>query len=132
MLSCRCRHEGAPRPRFERPSCTSSSCLRAAVSTMCMQAGRRKSNRMPMRYGDRIQIMETGDRGQILDRDCAVSGAVGDSPQRLSAVMPIPARVHFCWIGPQLSWAYAFAVLSAAAQAGMDEAVLHHTDELEE
>src|SRR5258708_7149015 len=76
--------------------------------------------------------METGDRGQIHDRDCAVSGAVGDSLQRPSAVMPIPARVHFCWIGPQLSWAYAFAVLSAAAQAGMDEVVLHHTDELEE
>src|SRR5580692_8656890 len=46
--------------------------------------------------------------------------------------MSIPARVHFCWIGPQLSWAYAFALLSAAAQAGMDEVVLHHTDELEE
>ena len=46
--------------------------------------------------------------------------------------MPIPAHVHFCWIGPRLSWAYAFALLSAAAQAGMDEVVLHHTDELEE
>jgi hypothetical protein len=46
--------------------------------------------------------------------------------------MSIPARVHFCWIGPPLSWAYAFALLSAAAQAGMDEVVLHHTDELEE
>jgi hypothetical protein len=46
--------------------------------------------------------------------------------------MSIPARVHFCWIGPKLSWAYAFALLSAAAQAGMDEVVLHHTDELEE
>src|ERR1700722_3033547 len=46
--------------------------------------------------------------------------------------MPIPARVHFCWIGPRLSWAYAFALLSALAQAGMDEVVLHHTDELEE
>ena len=46
--------------------------------------------------------------------------------------MSIPARVHFCWIGPQLSWAYAFALLSAAAQSGMDEVVLHHTDELEE
>lgn len=77
--------------------------------------------------------METGERRQIHDRDCAVSGgAVGDSSQRLSAVMPIPAHVHFCWIGPQLSWAHAFALLSAAAQAGMDEVVLHHTDELEE
>jgi hypothetical protein len=46
--------------------------------------------------------------------------------------MSIPARVHFCWIGPRLSWAYAFALLSAAAQGGMDEVVLHHTDELEE
>ena len=46
--------------------------------------------------------------------------------------MSIPARVHFCWIGPKLNWAYAFALLSAAAQAGMDEVVLHHTDELEE
>jgi hypothetical protein len=45
--------------------------------------------------------------------------------------MPIPARAHFCWIGPRLSWAYAFALLSAAAQARMDEVVLHHTDELE-
>src|SRR5258708_28434285 len=79
---------------------------------MCMQAGRWKSNRMPVRYGDRIQIMEIGDRGQIH--------------------MPIPARVHFCWIGPQLNWAYAFALLSAAAQARMDEVGLHHTDELEE
>src|SRR6202012_3272828 len=48
------------------------------------------------------------------------------------SAMTIPARVHFCWIGPQLSWAYAFALLSAAAQAGMDEVVLHHTDELAE
>src|SRR5258708_8426157 len=79
---------------------------------MCMQAGRWKSNRMPVRYGDRIQIMEIGDRGQIH--------------------MPIPARVHFCWIGPQLNWAYAFALLSGVAEAGMDEVVLHHTDELEE
>jgi hypothetical protein len=46
--------------------------------------------------------------------------------------MSIPARVHFCWIGPKLNWAYAFALLSAAAQAGMDEVVLYHTDELEE
>ena len=44
--------------------------------------------------------------------------------------MPIPARAHFCWIGPTLSWAHAFAVLSAAAQAGLDEVILHHTDEL--
>src|ERR1700730_6043608 len=121
---------------------------------MCMQAGRWKSNRMPLRYGENVlaarggiapgdrdagarcrrevKIMETGNRGQIHDRDCAVSGAVGDSPQRLSAVMLIPPRVHFCWIGPQLSWAYAFALLSAAAQADMDEEVDSHSDELEE
>jgi hypothetical protein len=46
--------------------------------------------------------------------------------------MPIPARIHFCWIGPALPWAYVFAVLSAAAQAQMDEVVLHHTDELQD
>ena len=46
--------------------------------------------------------------------------------------MPIPARVHFCWIGPVLPWAYVFAVLSAAAQGQMDEVVLHHTDALAE
>lgn len=44
--------------------------------------------------------------------------------------MSIPARVHFCWIGPVLPWAYVIAVLSAAAQGGMDEVLLHHTDEL--
>ncbi len=44
--------------------------------------------------------------------------------------MPIPARVHFCWIGPVLPWAYVFAVLSAAGQGQMDEVILHHTDEL--
>jgi hypothetical protein len=62
----------------------------------------------------------------------AVSSAVGDSPPRLSAVPPIPPRVHFCWIGRQLNWACAFALLSAAARADMDEVLLHHTDELEE
>jgi len=46
--------------------------------------------------------------------------------------MTIPARVHFCWIGPALPWAYVFAVLSAAAQAQMDEIILHHTDALED
>ncbi|HTQ71637.1 MAG TPA: glycosyltransferase, partial [Acidocella sp.] len=44
--------------------------------------------------------------------------------------MPIPRSVHFCWIGPNLSWAHGFALLSAAAQGGMDEVILHHTDEL--
>jgi hypothetical protein len=46
--------------------------------------------------------------------------------------MSIPARVHFCWIGPTLPWAYVFAVVSAAAQGHMDEVVLHHTDALED
>ncbi|MDR3505837.1 MAG: glycosyltransferase [Acidocella sp.] len=45
--------------------------------------------------------------------------------------MTIPACVHFCWIGKRLPWAYVFAVLSAAERGGMDEVVLHHTDELE-
>jgi hypothetical protein len=43
-----------------------------------------------------------------------------------------PKIAHFCWIGSRLPWAYAFAVLSAAARGGMDEVVLHHTDELED
>jgi hypothetical protein len=46
--------------------------------------------------------------------------------------MAIPARVHFCWIGPSLPWAYVFAVLSAAARGEMDEIVLHHTDVLQD
>ncbi len=46
--------------------------------------------------------------------------------------MIIPKRTHFCWIGPRLPWAYAFAVLSAAARGGMDEVILHHTDALED
>jgi hypothetical protein len=43
----------------------------------------------------------------------------------------IPARVHFCWIGAQLPWAYVFAVLSAAERSGLPEIILHHTDELD-
>ncbi len=46
--------------------------------------------------------------------------------------MPIPARLHFCWIGTSLPWAYAFAVLSAAERSGIPEIVLHHIDLLEE
>ena len=46
--------------------------------------------------------------------------------------MPIPARLHFCWIGTSLPWAYAFAVLSAAECCGLAEIVLHHTDLLED
>jgi hypothetical protein len=46
--------------------------------------------------------------------------------------MGIPPRLHFCWIGSHLPWAYAFAPLSAAVRAGVQEIILHHTDELEE
>jgi hypothetical protein len=46
--------------------------------------------------------------------------------------MTIPARVHFCWIGPRLPWAYVFAILSAAERSQMQEVVLHHTDLLED
>ena len=45
--------------------------------------------------------------------------------------MAIPAKVHFCWIGPQLPWAYVFAVLSAAERSGLPEIILHHTDVLD-
>jgi hypothetical protein len=44
----------------------------------------------------------------------------------------IPARAHFCWIGPRLPWACAFAVLSAANRSELPEIVLHHTDVLDE
>jgi hypothetical protein len=46
--------------------------------------------------------------------------------------MAIPPRLHFCWIGSRLPWAYAFAPLSAAVRSGMQDIVLHHTDELED
>lgn len=46
--------------------------------------------------------------------------------------MTIPARAHFCWIGARLPWAYVFAVLSAAERSGLDEVILHHTDDLDE
>lgn len=42
----------------------------------------------------------------------------------------IPSVAHFCWIGSELPWAYAFAVLSAADRGGLSEVVLHHTDDL--
>ena len=45
--------------------------------------------------------------------------------------MTMPARLHFCWIGTSLPWAYVFAVMSAAQQSGLAEVVLHHTDSLE-
>jgi len=44
----------------------------------------------------------------------------------------IPARIHFCWIGGRLPWAYVFAVLSAAERGGLPEVILHHTDPLED
>lgn len=44
--------------------------------------------------------------------------------------MTIPARMHFCWIGDRLPWAYVFAVLSAAERSELPEIVLHHTDAL--
>jgi len=44
--------------------------------------------------------------------------------------MTIPARVHFCWLGRSLPWAYVYAVLSAAENSGMEEIVLHHADPL--
>ncbi|HEY7979693.1 MAG TPA: glycosyltransferase [Rhizomicrobium sp.] len=44
----------------------------------------------------------------------------------------IPACVHFCWIGSRLSWAYVFAILSAAEHSELPEIILHHTDVLED
>jgi hypothetical protein len=44
--------------------------------------------------------------------------------------MTIPARVHFCWIGQHLPWAYVFAILSVAGRGQMQEIILHHTDAL--
>ena len=46
--------------------------------------------------------------------------------------MTIPPRLHFCWIGPRLPWAYAFALLSAAERSEMSDVVLHHTDVLDD
>ena len=42
----------------------------------------------------------------------------------------IPPRLHFCWIGERLPWAYVFAILSAIERSGLPEIVLHHTDTL--
>ena len=46
--------------------------------------------------------------------------------------MSIPAVAHFCWIGPRLSWASVFALLSAAECGDLSEVILHHTDVLED
>jgi hypothetical protein len=45
--------------------------------------------------------------------------------------LSIPAKLHFCWIGTRLPWAYIFAILSAADNSELPEIVLHHTDPLE-
>nr|WP_321984047.1 glycosyltransferase [uncultured Lichenicoccus sp.] len=45
--------------------------------------------------------------------------------------MPIPPRLHFCWIGERLPWAYVFAVLSAAERSLIPDIIFHHTDEIE-
>ena len=45
--------------------------------------------------------------------------------------MTIPSRLHFCWIGNQVPWAYVFAVLSAVERSEMGEIIFHHTDMLE-
>jgi hypothetical protein len=49
-----------------------------------------------------------------------------------AAPMAIPAVAHFCWIGRSVSWASAFAVLSAAECGDLAEVILHHTDPLED
>lgn len=46
--------------------------------------------------------------------------------------MAIPDRVHFCWIGTSLPWAYVFAILSAAERSELTQIVLHHTDAIED
>ncbi len=46
--------------------------------------------------------------------------------------MSIPAKLHFCWIGTRLPWAYIFGLLSAAEHSDMPEIFLHHTDRLED
>ena len=46
--------------------------------------------------------------------------------------MPIPARLHFCWIGTSLPWAYTFALMSAAERSEIPEIILHHTDALQD
>ncbi len=47
-------------------------------------------------------------------------------------LMAIPAKLHFCWIGPGLPWAYVFGILSAVERSGIADVVLHHTDTLED
>jgi hypothetical protein len=44
----------------------------------------------------------------------------------------IPSKVHFVWLGDTIPWAYAFAVMSAAAHGELDEVILHHSDVLKD
>ena len=46
------------------------------------------------------------------------------------ALLHISARLHFCWIGANLPWAYVFALLSAAENSALSDICLHHTDPL--
>ena len=52
------------------------------------------------------------------------------SPGSQANDLSIPAKLHFCWIGAHLPWAYIFAVLSAAENSELPEILLHHTDTL--
>ena len=61
----------------------------------------------------------------VLDRDPWKS-----RPQKPQPGAMTPSRLHFCWIGPGLGWAQAFAVLSASEQGQLAEITLHHTDVL--
>jgi hypothetical protein len=45
--------------------------------------------------------------------------------------LSIPAKLHFCWIGTNLPWAYVFAILSAEENSDLPDIFLHHTDKLE-
>ncbi len=48
------------------------------------------------------------------------------------AHLSIPAKLHFCWIGAKLPWAYIFALLSAAENSGLPVICLHHTELLQD
>jgi hypothetical protein len=40
----------------------------------------------------------------------------------------IPPVAHFVWLGRELPWAYALAIISAARRGGFARVVVHHTD----
>mgnify|MGYP001813957870 FL=1 len=42
----------------------------------------------------------------------------------------IPPIAHFIWLGPELLWANALAIRSAALRGGFEQVVLHHADDL--